>query len=58
MARKDKIAMPSSGAGITRYFDEIKSRYELKPEHVMVLCIIVVLIVISLHVLWPIGAGP
>jgi len=48
MAR-DKIMMPSSGAGITRYFDEYQSRLRFKPGHIIVLCIIVVLITIILH---------
>jgi preprotein translocase subunit Sec61beta len=46
---KDKIMMPSSGAGITRYFDEYKSKLRFKPGHVIVLCIIVILITILLH---------
>ncbi|MBN2111471.1 preprotein translocase subunit Sec61beta [Candidatus Woesearchaeota archaeon] len=48
MAR-DKISMPSSGAGITRYFDEYKSKLRFKPGHVIVLCIIVIIITILLH---------
>lgn len=49
MAR-DKISMPSSGAGITRYFDEYKSKLRFKPGHVIVLCIIIIIITILLHV--------
>ena len=48
MAR-DKISMPSGTAGITRYFDEYKSKLRFKPGHVIVLCIIVALITILLH---------
>ena len=47
---KDKITMPSSGAGITRYFDEYKSKFTFKPGHVIVLCIIVMIITILLHI--------
>ncbi len=46
---KDKIMMPSSGAGITRYFDEYHSRLRFKPGHVIVLCIIVLIITLLLH---------
>ena len=41
--------MPSTGAGLTRYFDEYKSKFEIKPEHVILLIIIVILIEIFLH---------
>jgi preprotein translocase subunit Sec61beta len=40
----DKIQMPSSGAGLTRYFDEYKSKIELKPQHVIILIILVIII--------------
>ncbi|MBD3203897.1 preprotein translocase subunit Sec61beta [Candidatus Woesearchaeota archaeon] len=49
MARKNKISMPSSGAGITRYFDEYKSKIEFQPGHVIILTVIVILIVALLH---------
>lgn len=46
---QDKISMPSSGAGLTRYFDDYKSKIELKPEHVIVLIIVVILIEVLLN---------
>ncbi len=49
MSRNDKISMPSSGAGITRYFDDYRSKIEFKPEYIIVLAIIVVIIEIILH---------
>lgn len=49
MSKNDKIQMPSSGAGITRYFDDYKSRFQLKPMHVIVLSILVILIIVILH---------
>lgn len=53
MAKDHKITMPSSGAGITRYFDDYKSKIELKPAHVIVLTILVIIIEILLNVLKP-----
>lgn len=41
--------MPSSMGGLVRYFDEYKSKFELKPGHVVVLVVIVILIEILLH---------
>jgi preprotein translocase subunit Sec61beta len=45
----DKIQMPSSGAGLTRYFDDFKSKIELSPQHVIVFIIIIILIEIVLN---------
>jgi len=49
MARNDKIQMPSSGAGITRYFDDYKSKIEFKPEHVVILAVLIIVVIIILH---------
>jgi preprotein translocase subunit Sec61beta len=45
----EKISMPSSGAGLTRYFDDYKSKIELRPEHVIILIIVVILIELLLN---------
>ena len=45
----EKIQMPSSGAGLTRYFDEYKSKIELKPEHVLVIIILIIIIELVLN---------
>ena len=46
---KNKISMPSSTAGITRYFDDYRSKIEFKPGHiVIIICIIIVLELILL----------
>jgi len=39
---QDKINMPTSTAGITRYFDDYKSKIEFKPGHIIILCLIVI----------------
>lgn len=46
---QDKITMPSSTAGITRYFDDYKSKIEFKPGHIIVLVMIVIVVSIFLH---------
>jgi preprotein translocase subunit Sec61beta len=51
MAKQNKVNLPSGGAGITRYFDEYKSKIEFQPGHVIFLAIIVIAIVMILH-LW------
>ena len=45
----NRISMPSSGAGLTRYFDDYKSKIEIKPGHVIVLAVLIMLIVIILQ---------
>ena len=42
--------MPSSSAGLTRYFDDYKSKVSLKPGHVIILAIVVAVLVILLNV--------
>ena len=46
---KNKITMPTSGAGITRYFDEYKSKIELKPGLVVALILVFIIFEIFLH---------
>ena len=50
MSKDNKIQMPSSGAGITRYFDDYKSKIEFRPQHIIILVVIVIIIEILLHV--------
>jgi preprotein translocase subunit Sec61beta len=49
MAKQNKINMPSGMGGLTRYFDDYSSNIELKPGHVVILCIIVMVLIIFLH---------
>tara|TARA_Y100000310_G_C20555922_1_gene750518 strand:+ start:413 stop:586 length:174 start_codon:yes stop_codon:yes gene_type:complete len=51
MAKDNKIRMPSGQGGLTRYFDEYKSKIEFSPASVIVLCIVIMVIVILLHYL-------
>lgn len=38
----EKISMPSSFGGLVRYFDEYKSRLQLKPEYVVLMIILLI----------------
>ncbi len=49
MARSNKVSMPSSTAGLTRFFDDYKSKIEFKPEHLVVMIILVVIFQLMLH---------
>ncbi len=49
MARDDKIRMPSSTAGITQYWDEVKTKIEMRPEYVVGIAILIIVLEILLH---------
>jgi preprotein translocase subunit Sec61beta len=48
------ISMPSMGGGLIRYNEEYKSRFMLKPAHVVLFIILIILFVIGLKVFFPI----
>ena len=45
----DKVNLPSGTGGLMRYFDEYKSKIQLKPGHIIVLIIIIIVLEIILH---------
>jgi len=45
----DKIRLPSGQGGLTRYFEEYHSKFELSPGAVLVLSILIMVIIILLH---------
>jgi len=47
--RQDKISMPSGMGGLMRYFDEYKSKIRIKPGHVIIMCIVVIVIMLFLY---------
>ena len=51
MADDNRIRLPSGQGGLTRYFDEVKSKIEISPGTVIVLAVIIVVVVILLHYL-------
>ncbi|KZX15297.1 preprotein translocase subunit SecG [Methanobrevibacter curvatus] len=40
MAKKDKNALPPTGAGLVRYFDEESTGPKLSPEQIVIITII------------------
>ncbi|HDD46553.1 MAG TPA: preprotein translocase subunit Sec61beta [Candidatus Aenigmarchaeota archaeon] len=42
--KKNKINMPMSTAGLIRYFDESEERIKIKPEHVIIFSIILLVV--------------
>ncbi|MFA6073217.1 MAG: preprotein translocase subunit Sec61beta [Candidatus Woesearchaeota archaeon] len=48
MSKDNKITMPSSGAGLTRYFDDEKSNIMISPQATVVLILVVVAVILLL----------
>lgn len=46
---EERISMPSGMGGLVRYFDDYKSKIEFKPEYVIVMIVLVIIIEIFLH---------
>lgn len=49
MADKDHVSMPASTAGLTRYFDDYRSKIEIKPAYVIVIAVAIMLIIVLLN---------
>jgi preprotein translocase subunit Sec61beta len=46
----ERLTMPSSGAGIVRYFEETKSKIQFKPGLVIAVAVIVMVLEILLYI--------
>ncbi len=47
--RSDRISMPTSTAGITRYFEDYKTKFSLQPGHVILIILVIIALVLFLH---------
>ena len=56
MASDNKISMPGSFGGLMRYDEEYESKLKISPGQVMGFIIVVIVIVLSLKIFWPIIA--
>jgi preprotein translocase subunit Sec61beta len=50
MARKEKMQMPRSTAGLTMYFEDTKSVIKLKPEYIIGVCVALIVVEILLKI--------
>ena len=46
---QNRVTLPSSGGGLTRYFDEYHSKISFKPGHIIILILVIMIIVLILH---------
>jgi len=51
------INMPAGFGGIVRYSEEYKSKLKLKPTHVVIFVILVIVFVLGLKIFLPIAAS-
>ncbi len=49
MADKNRVSMPASTAGLTRYFEDYRSKIELKPAYILVLALLIMIILLILN---------
>ena len=52
---KDRIRMPSSGGGLVRYFDEYRTKFEIKPQTVIGMIVVIIILISVLHLMKPLG---
>ena len=48
---EQQIGMPSGMGGLTRYFEEYKSRFQMKPWHIIALVVALILFEVVLRFL-------
>jgi preprotein translocase subunit Sec61beta len=48
---RENIRMPSSSAGVLSFYDEERSSVRLRPQHVIVLCVIIIAALLYLNYL-------
>jgi preprotein translocase subunit Sec61beta len=48
MGKKDRNMMPQSTAGLIRYFEESEEAIKLKPQHVVGIAILIIVIELAL----------
>ena len=54
MAEKQQMQAPSGMAGLVRYADDEKSLIKLKPQHVVAICVMLVVMEIALYTMFPV----
>ena len=46
---QQRINLPSGSGGLLRYFDEYKSKIRIKPGHIVIMCVVVIVIMLFLY---------
>jgi preprotein translocase subunit Sec61beta len=51
---ENKINVPSGFGGLINYGEEYESRFKIKPEHVVLFIVAVIVFVVALKIFWKI----
>jgi len=51
----EKISMPAGMGGLTRYFEEYKSKIQLKPSYVILMIILLIAFEVGIRLLKPLA---
>ena len=46
---QDRIQMPSGMGGLVRYFEDVENKYAIKPGHVILLALFIMVVMILLY---------
>ncbi len=49
MAEDNRIRLPSGQGGLTRYFEDVSTKFELAPGAVIIFAIIIIVVLALLH---------
>jgi preprotein translocase subunit Sec61beta len=52
MSKKEKMMMPQSTAGLIRYFEQSEESIKLKPEHIIAVSVVIVIVEVMLKFLF------
>jgi len=47
----EQMRLPAGGGGLVRYFDEYKSKIQIKPVHVIILIILIIILEIIVRII-------
>lgn len=50
-----KVSIPSGYGGLMRYFEDYRSKYMIKPGHVIFFTVLIIVVIIVLYSLNPLG---
>lgn len=51
MSKEKNIRMPSSGAGLTSFYEETSSKFQMNPKLVLGLTVLIIVITIILNIM-------
>lgn len=56
MGKDSGVNLPGGFGGLVRFNEEYESKIQIKPAHVIVFVVLIIVFVLTLNVFWPIKA--